>query len=61
MNSDSRSFSRILCFAHALVLREATDLAARALVTVRDRNERTQRTSLALTEHGRRLFAPVSH
>ena len=58
--NDSRSFSRILRIAHALVLREVTGLASRALLTVVSRNERTQRTSFALTEDAEGLFAPAS-
>lgn len=58
--SDSRSFSRILGIAHALVLREVTDLANRSLLSVTSRNERTQRTALALTEDGQRILATAS-
>jgi DNA-binding HxlR family transcriptional regulator len=57
---DSRSFSRILGIAHALVLREVTDLSDRALLSIVGRNERTQRTELALTDKGERLLSRVS-
>jgi hypothetical protein len=53
--SDSRSFSRILGIAHALVLREVTDLSGRGLLSITSRNERTQRTAFALTADGRRI------
>lgn len=58
--SDSRSFSRILGIAHALVLREVTDLSGRRLLSVTSRNERTQRAALALTEDGQRILATAS-
>ncbi len=58
--SDSRSFARILDIAHALVLREVTGLTSRGLLTVISRNERTQRTALALTEDGQRILATAS-
>jgi hypothetical protein len=57
---DSRSFSRILGIAHALVLREVTDLAARGMLHIVGRNDRTQRTELALTEKGARLASAAS-
>lgn len=52
---DSRSFSRLLAVAHALVLREVADLSSRELLRVVSRNERTQRSELALTAEGGRL------
>lgn len=54
--SDSRSFSRLLGIAHALVLREMTGLSAEGgplLITARD--ERTQRTRYALTPAGEEM------
>lgn len=58
--SDSRSFSRLLAVAHALVLREVTDLSNRELLRVVSRNERTQRSELALTAKGERLAIAAS-
>jgi hypothetical protein len=59
---DSRTFSRLLGIAHALVLREISDLADdRGLLEVVSRNERTQRTELTLTGLGRRLFSQLRH
>ncbi len=56
---DSRTFSRIFGVAHALVLREITDLSTgdRAVLKVISRNDRTQRTELELAESGRQLLA----
>lgn len=55
---DSRSFSRIFGVAHALVLREVTALTgAPGLMTVVSRNDRTQRTELALTPKGETLVS----
>ena len=55
---DSRTFSRIFGVAHALVLREITDLSTGdgAVLTIMSRNDRTQRTEIALTESGRQLL-----
>lgn len=54
---DSRTFSRLLGIAHALVLREISYLTDdRSLLAVLSRNERTQRTELALTDKGEQLF-----
>jgi hypothetical protein len=54
--SDSRSFARIFGVAHALVLRAVSDLEDRfGFVHAVERDARTQRTRLALTEAGRRL------
>ncbi len=55
---DSRTFSRIFGVAHALVLREISDLSTgdRAVLKVISRNDRTQRTELALAESGRQLL-----
>ena len=58
---DSRTFSRLLGIAHALVLREISDLTDRGLVEVVSRSERTQRTELALTGSGLRLFSELRH
>ena len=56
---DSRTFSRLLDIAHALVLREIADLADRGVVAVVGRNARTQRTEISLTNSGEALFAPL--
>jgi hypothetical protein len=55
---DSRTFSRIFGVAHALVLREISDLSTgdRAVLKVISRNDRTQRTELELAESGRQLL-----
>jgi DNA-binding HxlR family transcriptional regulator len=58
--SDTRSFSRILGIAHALVLREVADLSSRDVLRVASRNERTQRTEIALTDKGERLVSAAS-
>ena len=51
--ADSRSFSRALGVEHALVLREIAELSGPAgLITVTARNEKTMRTSLALSARG---------
>jgi hypothetical protein len=56
--ADSRSFAKVFGVAHALVLRAVSELAdGFGLVAVTDRDARTQRTKLALTEAGRRLLA----
>lgn len=53
---DSRTFSRLLGIAHALVLREIADLTERdRLIRVVYRNSRTQRTEFAFTESGEAL------
>jgi len=55
--ADSRSFSRLLGVEHALVLREITNLTGHdGLVTVLERNPRTLRTSLALSQRGALLL-----
>ncbi|PRA56023.1 hypothetical protein CQ062_04780 [Ochrobactrum sp. MYb68] len=54
--SDSRSFSRILGIAHALVLREVVVLSAEGgYIRIRQRDERTQRTRYELSATGNRL------
>lgn len=54
--SDSRSFSRILGVAHALVLREVVVLSAEGgYIRIRQRDERTQRTRYELNATGHRL------
>ncbi|PQZ51355.1 hypothetical protein CQ052_08225 [Ochrobactrum sp. MYb15] len=54
--SDSRSFSRILGIAHALVLREVVVLSAEGgYIRIRQRDERTQRTRYELSATGHRL------
>lgn len=55
--SDSRSFARILGVAHALVLREIAALSADAgYISIRQRDERTQRTKYELNTAGVRLI-----
>jgi hypothetical protein len=55
---DSRTFSRKLGIEHALVLREITALSGEGLdfLKIVSRNERTQRTALALSEKGQHLL-----
>jgi hypothetical protein len=57
--NDSRSFSLKLGLEHALALREITALSSPELdlLKVVSRNERTQRTQIALTEKGEQLVA----
>lgn len=58
--SDSRSFSRILGVAHALVLREVVALSADGgYINVRQRDERTQRTRYELNRTGNRLIEEI--
>jgi hypothetical protein len=57
---DSRSFSRILGVAHALVLREVIVLETNGgYITVRQRDARTQRTYYQLNSAGERLVEEV--
>ncbi len=54
---DSRTFSRKFDIAHALALREITALSEDvSFLKVVERNARTQRTELALTENALRLL-----
>jgi len=53
---DTRAFSKVFGVAHALALRAASELDDR-FVTLTDRNTRTQRTRLALTDAGLALLA----
>ncbi len=55
--SDTRTFSRIFGIEHAIVLREVTALSEAHLLATLDRNPRTQRTSLALTDASNALLA----
>ncbi|MBO1039894.1 hypothetical protein IPV26_09495 [Brucella pituitosa] len=58
--SDSRSFSRILGIAHALVLREVVVLSAEGgYIRIRQRDERTQRTRYELSATGNRLVEEI--
>jgi hypothetical protein len=58
--SDSRSFSRILGVAHALVLREVAALGAEGgYIRIRQRDERTQRTRYELNTTGNRLVEEI--
>lgn len=56
---DSRAFSLKIGIEHALVLREVTALSSPELelIIVVSRNERTQRTQIALTNKGERLIS----
>jgi hypothetical protein len=56
--ADSRSFSRALGVEHALVLREITNLSGPdGLVIVTGRQEKTLRSSLALSARGALLLS----
>lgn len=56
--SDSRSFARIFGVEHALVLREVTALANEvALLTVVERNAKTNRTRYVLSASGDDLIS----
>ncbi|MEM9027617.1 MAG: hypothetical protein AAGC70_04540 [Pseudomonadota bacterium] len=58
---DSRSFSRKLGVAHALVIRECSTLAHDlGLVRLEDRKERSQRVFYALTDRGRDMVEEAS-
>lgn len=58
--SDSRSFSRILGVAHALVLRELVALSGEGgYIRILKRDERTQRTRYALNRAGARLLEEI--
>jgi hypothetical protein len=53
---DSRTFSRNLGIAHALVLREISAIAGEdGFLSIVGRNERTHRIEFALTDKGKRL------
>jgi hypothetical protein len=55
--ADTRTFARLFGIEHALVLRAITELADQVFVTITDRNARTQRTTLALTEGAKSLLS----
>ena len=57
--NDSRLFSNRLGIEHALVLREITALSSAelGLLEILQRNERTQKTSFALTGKGQELVS----
>jgi hypothetical protein len=56
--NDSRTFSRIFGVAHALALREITELSAEnAFLRIASRNARTQRSEIALTNKGQQLVS----
>jgi hypothetical protein len=58
---DSRTFSRKLGIAHALVLREISAIAGDdGFVSIVGRNERTHRVELALTTKGQQLASLAS-
>ena len=58
--SDSRTFSRLLGVAHALVLREVSALGQEGgYVRVRQRDPRTQRIRYELSAAGQRLVEEV--
>lgn len=57
---DTRTFARVFGLAHALVLREVTELAEeRGLLAIADRNARTQRTSYSLTDASEALLSRI--
>lgn len=56
---DTRTFSRIFGIEHALVLRATTELSEAHLLTLLDRNPRTQRTTVALTDASTALLARI--
>lgn len=58
--SDSRSFARVFGVEHALVLRALDSLSGTtALVTLTDRDNRTQRTRYAPSETGEALLSSL--
>ncbi|MBB4094917.1 hypothetical protein [Brucella pecoris] len=58
--SDSRTFSRLLGVAHALVLREISVLGQdHGYIKIRQRDPRTQRTRYELSAVGQRLVEEV--
>lgn len=57
---DSRAFSRLFGIEHALVLREVTELAETGLLTIKDRKQRSQKASFALSEISAALLARTS-
>ncbi|MHC5233135.1 hypothetical protein [Brucella sp. LJL56] len=58
--SDSRTFSRLLGVAHALVLREISVLGQdHGYIRIRQRDLRTQRTRYELSALGQRLVEEV--
>lgn len=58
--SDSRTFSRLLGVAHALVLREISVLGQdHGYIRIRQRDPRTQRTRYELSAVGQRLVEEV--
>ena len=60
--ADSRSFSRQLGIAHALVLREISQLSGpEGLIRVTGRQAKTLRTSLALSDRGELLLTQTQH
>jgi hypothetical protein len=58
--ADSRTFSRLFGIEHALVLRAVTELTDQVFASIVDRNARTQRTTIALTEGARSLVGRTS-
>lgn len=60
LNADTRSFAKVFDLAHAHVLRALANLDEAGLVTVTERDARTQRTRFAPTEAGRTLFAEAA-
>ncbi|MTI01950.1 hypothetical protein [Roseibium sp. RKSG952] len=60
VSSDSRSFASKLGVAHALVLRECVTLAEEhQLISLENREERSQRLFYSLTAQGHDLLAKV--
>jgi hypothetical protein len=57
---DSRSFARVFGIEHALVLRAVETLASEAgLLTLRERNARTQRTRYGVSPAGDAVLAQL--
>lgn len=60
LSADTRSFAKVFDLAHAHVLRALSNLDEAGLVTVTERDPRTQRTRFAPTDAGRTLFAEAA-
>ncbi len=54
---DSRSFAQGFDVAHALTLRALTELSEAGLVTIAQRDPRSQRSTFVVTEKGRQRAA----
>ena len=58
--ADSRSFARIFCVEHALVLRAVETLTGDALLTVTARDPRTQRTRYEASATGSAVLTALA-